>query len=451
MTDIRLSSAPPSGALEADTVIHARWIIPMTRQGIILSHHSLIIKNRKIAAIVPTSEAKSRYQARYEYQLDSHALIPGLINAHGHAPMTLFRGYADDMPLHPWLQQRIWPAESKWVSEDFVSDGGRLAIAEMLLGGTTCFSDMYFFPDQVARVALEARIRVQLASPVLDFATVWAQNADEYIHKVTLLNDTYRDNEFINVAFGPHATYTVSDAPLKKISMLADELDLPVHMHVHENAQEITDALRGGGARPLQRLEQLGLLSQRLQCVHMTQLDDADIELLLKNAVNVVHCPASNLKLASGLCPVARLLEAGVNVSLGTDGSASNNDLDMFSEMRLAALLGKAIANDAAAISAWQALGMATINGARSLGLDEHIGSLAPDKYADVVAVDLDRINSHPVYDPVSTLVYSSAASQVTHVWVGGHLNVEQRKLTTLDESSLLRNARQWAKKIQQE
>lgn len=414
----------------------------------VLEHYSLAITGDHIAAIGPRAELQQRYLAAREIELESHVLLPGLVNAHGHAPMSLLRGFADDLPLQPWLEQKIWPAESRWVSEDFVAAGARLAIAEMLLSGTTTFSDMYYFPDQMAKVASAAGIRVQLACPVLDFPTVWARDAEDYIAKATRLHDEYRNSERIRVAFGPHAPYTVSDAPLLKIAMLAEELDIGIHMHIHENAREISDAIQHTGMRPLTRLKQLDLLGPRLQAIHLTQLTPDEIELLAKLGVNAVHCPASNLKLASGFCPVTELLQAGVNVGLGTDGCASNNNLDMFSEMRLAALLEKGRTGDAGALPAWQALQMATINGARVLGIDERTGSLETGKLADVIAVDLGAQTTQPVYDPVSALVYSCSSTQVTHSWIHGQLVMENRQLTRMHSGDIQLEAREWGKRI---
>lgn len=414
----------------------------------VLTGHSIAIAGSRIVAIAPAADIAARFHARTEYRLDTHAVMPGLINAHGHAPMTLLRGYADDMPLQPWLEQLIWPAETRVLSESYVAAGARLAIAEMLLGGTTCFTDMYFFPDQVALAATEAGMRVQLACPVFDFPTAWARDADDYITKAHRLHDQYRNSELVDIAFGPHAPYTVSDAPLRKVAYLADELDVSIHIHLHENAQEISDALRTTGKRPLARLKELDLLSPRLQCVHMTQLEDAELAVLAAHGVHVVHCPSSNLKLASGFCRTQALMDAGVNVALGTDGSASNNRLDMFGELRLAALLAKGVSDDARAIPALTALKMATLHGARALGIDEDAGSIEVDKLADLIAVDLAHPNTQPVYDPVSTLAYSAQASQVTHVWVHGQLLVADGALTRLDEQQLLADAGRWGEQI---
>ncbi|MEX0618734.1 MAG: TRZ/ATZ family hydrolase [Pseudohongiellaceae bacterium] len=433
-----------------DLLIHADWVVPVEPHDTILRHHSIAIRNQRIVGLLKREETRG-IRAEQELELPHHVLIPGLVNAHGHAAMSLLRGVADDLPLQEWLQDHIWPLESEHVSEAFVSQGAELAIAEMLCGGTTCFTDMYFFPEAVAKMALKAGMRVQLASPVLDFPTVWAQNADEYIHKATELHDSYRNSELIHTAFGPHAPYTVSDDPLRRIQTLAEELDIPIHMHVHETAGEVADAVAAIGKRPLARLADLGLLGPRLVCVHATQLNDEEIAQLSHFNASVVHCPESNMKLASGFCEVARLLRAGINVALGTDGCASNNDLDMFSEMRTAALLGKAVAADATALPAATVLRMATLNGARALGLESLIGSLEPGKLADITAVNLEKWSTLPVYNPVSHLVYSASASQVSHVWIGGRAVLTEGKLQTLDPPKLRRHIAGWQELIQEQ
>jgi 5-methylthioadenosine/S-adenosylhomocysteine deaminase len=438
----------PQTEQQIELAISPRWLIPVIPAGVVLHDHSVIIGAKRIQAILPTADLPARYPGIAEVKLASHVLIPGLVNSHGHSPMSLFRGIADDVPLKTWLEDHIWPLESKLVSEDFVYQGAELAIAEMLLSGTTCFADMYFFPDAVARAATNAHIRTQLSSPVLDFPTVWGQNADEYIFKATDLHDDYRNSELIYTAFGPHAPYTVSDAPLQKIMTLAEELDIPIHMHLHETAEEVETAIQSTGKRPLQRLAELGLVSPRLVCVHGTQLSEQDIQLIRDNGAHVVHCPESNLKLASGFCPVGALISAGVNVALGTDGCASNNDLDMFSEMRTAALLAKGVAGDASTLPAHQALQLATINGARALGLEQLIGSIEAGKFADLTAVRLDSLNALPVYNPESHLVYNTQAAQVSHVWVGGRAVVNDRQLTTLEYGAVQELALHWQKEI---
>lgn len=322
-----------SQAEAVDTLVHARWVIPVVPAGAVLENHCVAIRDKKIVALCASEEASTRFQADNAVTLNNHVLIPGLVNAHGHAPMALMRGVADDMALKDWLEKHIWPLEGRFVSREFVQQGALLAMAEMIRSGTTTFADMYFFPDEVARTANEVQMRVQLASPILDFPTVWAQDADEYISKATRLHDDFRGGEYVHTAFGPHAPYTVSDAPLKKLAMLAEELDVPIHMHVHETAQEIADAIAADGRRPLKRLADLNMLSPRLVCVHATHLEDEEKKLLAEHGASVIHCPESNMKLASGFCEVASLLAHEVNVALGTDGGASNNDLDMFGEM----------------------------------------------------------------------------------------------------------------------
>ena len=433
-----------------DTLLQARWLVPINPAHDCLEHHSIAIDDGRIIDILPDDQAIVQYSAQNRIAYPKHALMPGMINCHTHAAMNLFRGLADDLALMDWLQNHIWPAEQQWINEAFVQTGTELAIAEMLRCGTTCFNDMYFYPDVSARVARRVGIRACIGLIVLDLPTVWAQNADEYIDKGTALRDLYRDDELIRTAFAPHAPYTVSDAPLQKIRTLADELDVPVHMHVHETAFEVADAVEKSGKRPLQRLHELGLVSPNLLAVHMTQLRDDEIELLAAAGSHVLHCPESNLKLASGFCPVAKLLAAGVNVALGTDGAASNNDLDMFGEMRTAALLAKGVANDATALPAHQALEMATINGARALGIDSFTGSLEIGKQADIIAIDLSAIETTPMFNPISHLVYCTGREQVSDVWVAGKHLMKQRVLTSLDIVTISAAAHELAGRIAQ-
>jgi 5-methylthioadenosine/S-adenosylhomocysteine deaminase len=432
---------------DVDLLIHARWIIPVQPTNRALEHHSLAIRDGRIVLLVPRNDTAS-LRARETITLDQHALLPGLVNAHTHAAMSLFRGLADDLPLMEWLNKHIWPAEMKWVGDEFVRDGTQIAIAEMLKSGTTCFNDMYFFPETTAHVAQEAGIRACVGLILIDFPSAWAQSADEYLHKGLQLHDDLRHNALVTTAFAPHAPYTVSNGPLEKIAMYADELDIPIHMHVHETAHEVEESLARFGVRPLERLASRGLLGPRLIAVHMTQLLKEEIDALAQNNVGVVHCPASNLKLASGFCEVDRLLKSGVNVALGTDGAASNNNLDMLEELHLAALLAKGVAREATALPAHAALRMATINGARALGLDDRIGTLEPGKSADIIAIDLSDIGSQPVYDPASQIVYSASREQVTDVWVAGRRLVTSGQLTTLDENDLRSKAGNWRDKI---
>ncbi len=431
-----------------ETLLHARWIIPVEPRGTVLEHHSLALDEGRITAILPSSDARRTFTAQTTVELERHALIPGFVNAHTHAAMSLLRGIADDLPLMDWLQQHIWPAEQKWVNEQFVHDGTQLAIAEMLRSGTTCFNDMYFYPEVTARVAAAAGMRVCTGMILIDFPTAYAGNPDEYFAKGLAVHDEYRHHPLVHFSFAPHAPYTVSDEPLKRVQVLADELELPIHIHVHETDGEIQNSLKAGGQRPLERLQELGLLSPSLVAVHMTQLIDEDIRRVADSGASVVHCPESNLKLASGFCQVQKLLDAGINVALGTDGAASNNDLDMLGEMRTAALLGKAVHSDASALPAADVLQMATINGARALGLADHIGSLTPGKWADIAAVDLGCLETQPLYNPVSQLVYAATREQVSDVWVAGQHLLRRRELTQLDLADVLQRVGGWQQRV---
>lgn len=438
-------------AASIDTIIFAKWVIPVVPEGRVLDAHAVLLSGDRIAAVVPNSEARSLIESTGVAQvveLPQHALLPGLINCHGHAAMTLLRGYADDYPLMPWLEDYIWPIEGRHMSAQFVSDGVELALAEMLRSGTTCFSDMYFFPNITAQRSAQAGMRCQISFPVFDFATVWGADADDYISKGLSLRDDFKHSELVNVVFGPHATYTVNKAALAKIATLAAELDLPVHIHLHETAEEVDEAVQATGMRPLAYLHELGLLGPRTQCVHMTTLQAAEIELLAATGAHVIHCPDANMKLASGICPVVTLQGAGVNVALGTDGAAGNNNLDMFGEMRSAALLAKVSQGDATALPASTALSMATINGARALGMQDKLGSIESGKLADLIAVDLAAPATQPVHNPLSQLVYAASASQVSHSWIGGRCLMADGELLHLDLPAILQRAGTWVDTI---
>jgi 5-methylthioadenosine/S-adenosylhomocysteine deaminase len=431
-----------------DTLVEASWIIPVEPDESVLKNHAIALRDGQIVEILPQAESRRRYESESTVELSGQAIIPGLVNAHTHAAMSLFRGLADDLPLNCWLNNHIWPAEQKWVSDSFVRQGTRLAVAEMIRGGTTCFNDMYFYPDEAAKVASEAGMRIVVGLIILDFPSVWASSADEYITKGTEVHDQFLNDPLVSTAFAPHAPYTVSDEPLERVRTYADELDIPIHMHVHETAAEVAESVANTGQRPLARLERLGLLSNRLLAVHLTQLEDREIEKLAAMGVNAGHCPESNLKLASGFCPVAELARAGINVCIGTDGAASNNDLSMLAEMRTAALLAKGVSADASALPAHTALRMATLNGAAALGLDGEIGSLEPGKAADLVAVDLSQIETQPAHHPISQVVYSAGRHQITNVWINGHRVLKGRQLMTLDAQQILRESGHWAERL---
>ncbi|NKI16863.1 TRZ/ATZ family hydrolase [Spongiibacter sp. KMU-166] len=437
----------PANPTKCDLLIFARWILPVSDGFPVLENHALAVSDGVISGIMPAEEAR-HITADESLWLDEQVLMPGLINAHGHGAMSLFRGLADDYPLHEWLNEHIWPAEGQWVNEEFVRDGSALAIAEMLRGGTTCFSDMYFFPEICADVVRRAGIRAQLAFPIFDFPCAWGSGPDDYFRKGLALRDTYKHNDLISIGFGPHAPYTVGDTALSKTAVFAEELDCTIQIHLHETAQEIADAVKQTGLRPIERLAKLGLLGPRTQCVHLANMSDNDIAVLAEHGSHAVHCPESNLKLASGFSPVEKMRQAGINVALGTDGAASNNDLDMFGELRTAALLGKAVSGDATAIPDYYALEMATINGARALGIDHLTGSLEVGKQADLISIDLSDLAQQPVYRPTSQLVYSNISHRVCHSWIKGRRMLDNGQLTTLDSQEIADKARHWRSKI---
>ena len=430
-----------------DLLLLPTWLVPVEPAGVVLKNHALGIRDGRIVLIAPREEA-DQYLANETRDLSGMLLAPGLVNAHGHAAMTLFRGLADDLPLMTWLREHVWPAESRWVDEAFIKAGTELAIAEQLQSGITCFSDMYFFPEVVSQLAHKHGIRAQISIPVLNFPIPGARDADEALRKGVALFDDLKHHPRLSIAFGPHAPYSVSDDKLESIRTLVAEMDIGIHMHVHETANEVEEAIREYGERPLARLARLQLLGPRFQAVHMTQVNDDDIALLVEHNCSVIHCPESNLKLASGFCPVERLWEAGINVAIGTDGAASNNDLDLLGETRTAALIAKAVSGSATALNAHRALRMATLNGARALGLDDHTGSIEVGKFADLVAFDLSRLAQQPIYDPVSQLIYSCSRDCVRHVWVAGKHLLDDRQLTRMDEEQLIATAREWGNKI---
>lgn len=431
-----------------DTVLEARWVIPVEPHGVVLDHHAVAIAGDTIVDVLPIAAAREKHADAARVDLAEHALIPGLVNAHTHNPMTLMRGLADDLPLMDWLKNHIWPAEAKVIGPEFVRDGVELAIAEMLRGGTTCCSENYFFPDVQAATYLRHGFRAVVGLPFVEFPSAWAKSRDEYFDKNLAVHDEFKGEALIGTTLAPHAPYTVADESFERIRMLADQLDLPVHLHLHETAHEVEEGKTQHGVRPFARLQALGLVNDHLIAVHMTQMTDAEIAACAESGVSVVHCAESNLKLASGFCPVEKLRRAGVNVAIGTDGCASNNDLDMFGEVRTAALLAKGVAEDASAFDAAAALRAATLNGARAIGLGERIGSIVAGKQADLVALRLDPLETQPVYHPISQLVYATGRQQVSDVWVAGVRKLEGGVLLGFDTDALRAKAGLWRDRI---
>ena len=432
----------------ADLVIEAGWIIPVEPHGIVLENHAVAIADGKIVALLPRDEMAARCAAVLTQQLGSHVLIPGLVNFHSHAAMTLVRGLADDLKLMNWLSNHIWPAEAKHATAQFVYDGTLLACAEMLRGGITCFNDMYFFPEMTARAALDAGMRAALGIIVIEFPTAYASDAQDYLSKGLAMRDELKHESTLSFCMAPHAPYTVSDKSFEQILTLSEQLQIPINTHLHETQDEIRESMVRFGVRPLARLEKLGLLGPNFIAVHAVHLEPAEIALLARLGCSVAHCPSSNLKLASGIAPVDRMLSSGINVGLGTDGAASNNRLDVFCEMRLAALLAKASSQNAETLPALTALRMATLNAAQALGLERKIGSIEPGKSADLCAVNLDSIELSPCYDPASHLVYAAGREHVSDVWVAGKQLVGSGRVLHMDENGIKRKAAEWKSRI---
>ena len=431
-----------------DLLVSARWVIPVEPPEAVLADHSVAVDAGRILAVLPTAEAERRYQPAERARLDRHALIPGLVNLHTHAAMTLMRGLADDLPLMMWLKDHVWPAEAKHASYEFVYDGTLLACAEMLRAGVTCFNEMYFFPEAAARAALEAGMRAAIGIIAFEFPTPYAADADDYLAKGLAARDALKEEPLLSFCMAPHAPYSVSDKTFARVVTIAEELDLPIHIHLHETQHEIDESIAQFKARPLERLRALGVLGPRLIAVHAVHVNEPEIELLARFGASVAHCPSSNLKLASGFAPVAAMLKHRINVGIGTDGAASNNRLDVLQEMRTAALLAKAVGNDAEAMPAHAALAAATLHGARALGLEASIGSLAPGKFADLCAIEMDQPELLPCYDPVSHLVYSAGREHVSHVWVAGEARVRERALVRFEYASLNKRVLLWHNKL---
>lgn len=435
---------------QADTLIIPHWLVPVRPRGAVLKGQALALADEIIIEYLPVADAITRWPEAHQVYLPDHVLLPGLVNSHTHAAMSLLRGYADDLRLQTWLHDHIWPAEARWLSESFVRDGSELAVLEMLRGGITSFNDMYFFPDMAAEASSAAGMRATLGIVIIDVPTAYAANADEYFSRGKEFYQQWNDHPLVSVSLAPHSTFSLDNQQLERVISIADELDARIHMHVHETEWEISKSVADHGMRPLTRLAELGLLSPRLVAVHMVHLSGDEIQAVAEHGVQIVHCPESNLKLASGFCPVVELQQAGINVCVGTDGAASNNDLDLLAEVRIAALLAKGLSADPEAVNAAEALDMVTINGARALGQEQHIGTLENGKQADLCAIDLSYPETQPVHNVISQLIYATGRNQVTDVWVAGQRIMEAREMRTMDEADILAKALDWQRKMQQ-
>ena len=430
-----------------DSLLFAAHVLPVVPR-VTLADHAVAIEAGRIVAVVPAAEAEARFSARTTLRLDRHALLPGFVNLHCHAAMNLLRGLADDLPLKTWLSDHIWPAETRHVGDEFVHDGTLLGMAEMLRGGVTCVNDMYFFPEAAARAALRAGMRASLGIIAIEFPTGYAPDAAGYLARGLATRDHFDGEPLLSFCFAPHAPYTVADETLRRIVMLAEVLDIPIHTHIHETRGEVSEGITQHGVRPLERLSRLGLVSPRLVAAHCVHLEPGELDLFAREGASVAHCPSSNLKLASGIAPVAAMRSRGIRVGVGTDGAASNNRLDVMNEMRTAALLAKGASGDAAAVGAHEAIEMATLAGAQALGLGDRIGSIEPGKWADLAAVELSSLETVPMYDAASHVVYSAGREHVSHAWVAGRMLLDERRLTTLDERDLHEKAAWWHSRI---
>ncbi len=432
----------------ASIIISASWIFTSNLEGQLLSDYSIVIENDKIIDLVSQDKVFDEYEANDTYQLTNHILIPGLINTHTHAAMSLFKGFADDLPLQDWLNDYIWPAEKEFINSSFVKDGSILALSEMIKSGVTTFNDMYFFPDATAEAVKELGVRSNIGLVVLDFPTNYATDPEDYLLKGFEFRDKWRNEELITTSIAPHAPYSVSDEAFTLINTYSEELSINIHTHLHETQWEIEDSIEKYGITPVQRLNNLGIIGPSLMAVHCVHLNDQDIATLAKNKVSIVHNPSSNMKLGSGIADIAKMLKQNLNISLGTDSSASNNRLDIMEEMRLAALLIKGSTKSPESFSANEAIKMATINGAKALGLESIIGSIEKNKKADLVAIDLNSIENQPIYNPLTTLVYSSSRSDVSYVWIDGEIKLKDKKLVKIDEERIIQLAKKWQRKL---
>ena len=428
-------------------ILAADWVIPMTEDNQWMDNNAVVILNDEIVDLLNTQEAKNKYPDYDVIDLPGHVIMPGFVNSHCHAAMNLLRGFSDDLPLKQWLEDAIWPAEGKFVSNEFVYEGTQLAIAELIRSGTTCFQDMYFMPKHAANAAVEAGIRAVIGFSVMEFPTSWAKDSQEYIDKGMAVFHDY-NHPLIDFNFAPHAPYTVAKETFEKLVLLSEEHNMSIQVHVHETDFEVESFEKEHGVRPITRLKEIGLLTPKLNAVHMTQLNDQEIQWFAEAGSHVIHCPQSNMKLASGICPTQKLIEAGVNVAIGTDGAASNNDLDMLDETKSAALVAKLDELNPTAMNAYQALYAATMGGAKALGKGDKIGSIAKGKLADLIAIDLNRIETQPLYNPISQIVYAASRDQITHLWVNGKMLMKNRELLTIDSNKIMQQTLIWRDKI---
>ena len=433
---------------KADLIVKADYVLKMDTDLALVRNGAIAVKDKKIAFVGPAEDVARSYTSDTIIGGPGKVAFPGLVNTHTHAAMVYFRGLADDLPLKVWLEENIWPAEGKWLSPGFVGDAVELACFEMLKAGITTFADMYFFSDSGARAARKAGMRAVMGAGVVDFPTATGKNADDYLSNAERLILEWKDDDLISPSVADHSAYACSPDTLVKSKELAERHSVLLQIHLSETEWEVSEIIKRYGKRPVAHLDSLGLLSENLVAAHCVWVDDEEIAILAGRKAGVSHCIESNLKLASGIAPVVKMLKAGVKVTFGTDGAASNNDLNILSEMSTAAKVHKAISGDPTAVDAKQALLMATRWGAEALGLGNITGSLEEGKAADIVLADLQRPHLVPLYDVYSHIVYSMNPSDIRTVLVNGKVLLNEGRLTTADETEILNKAVEWGQKI---
>lgn len=434
-------------------IISARWILPidhnapLASQLRVLENHAIAIKDRRIIAIGPSADLLAQYPSALHTALNHHVLMPGLVNTHNFTAMTLLKGLTEPQPLLQWLNTSILPIEQQWLSESFTRDAVALGITEMLLSGTTCFSDSYLFPNASASVTETLGMRAQIHFPISEQPSNWAQNSEEYFEKGLEIADEYRQSALITTGFGPYSANSVSNQSFERIAMLAEEIDRPIHLYLHQHEAEITDSIDKYGLQPIQRLSELGVLSPRTQAIQAGQLDANSEQQLVESGASVIHCPGASLKLHTALSPSTKLLEQGVNMGLGTDSAACGNTLNLFSQLNLAVMLSAKVDRQKP-LSCAAALRMATLGGAEALGLDSEIGSLSVGKQADIIAIDTQTPSLQPLHSITQQLVNCGANATVSHVWVAGQAKVSNGQLVDIDLNAVLAKSDWWKKQL---
>lgn len=434
--------------ISADCIVRAEYVLPIDSDFTVISDGAVVINEGKIAAVGTYDEIGRGYESGTILGGKGRVVIPGLINTHTHAAMVYFRGLEDDLPLKDWLEKHIWPAESKWLSPEFVSDAVELACLEMLKAGITTYNDMYFFGDAASDASKKIGMRAVIGAGVLDFPSSAARTVDEYFDRAESFINRWKGDDLITPCIAPHSPYTCGLETLKRVRKLANTYDIPVHTHLSETEWEFNETKTRYGKTPVRYLDSIDFFGGTVLAAHCIWLEDDDIRILARRGVGVSHCVESNLKLASGIAPVMKMLDAGIKVTFGTDGAASNNDLNILSEMSTAAKLHKAVTGDPTVLDSRKALLMATSWGADVLGLGKITGSIEKGRVADLVIIDIEKPHLTPMYDIYSHIVYALRASDVETVIVGGKVAVSQGKLHGGYETEIMAKARTWSDRI---